>query len=71
MHDRILLSHDKRTMPGHFYRFLAQLPTGEHSPGVMLLSQELGFGRAIAAVLEIWELSTHDEWRDVITRLPL
>ena len=70
-HNRILLSHDMRTMPGHFYRFLAQLPHDHHCPGVMLLSQSLAIGQAIAAVLEIWDLSFHDEWRDVLTRLPL
>ncbi|HEX6121885.1 MAG TPA: DUF5615 family PIN-like protein [Ktedonobacterales bacterium] len=70
-HDRILLSHDKRTMPDHFYQFLAQLAPGEHSPGVLLLAQNLAIGKAIAAVVEIWELSTHQEWRDLLTRLPL
>lgn len=70
-HDRILLSHDKRTMPDHFYRFLALLAPGEHSPGVLLLTQNLAIGKSIAAVVEIWELSTHQEWRDLLTRLPL
>lgn len=70
-HNRILLSHDKRTMPDHFYRFLAQLSPGIHSSGVMLLPQELAIGRCIAAVLEIWRLSAHDEWRDLLIRLPL
>ncbi|GAC1447414.1 MAG: hypothetical protein PVSMB4_02790 [Ktedonobacterales bacterium] len=70
-HDRILLSHDKRTMPDHFYRFLAQLGSGEHSPGVLLVPQKLAIGDTIAAVAEVWELSAHGEWRDILTRLPL
>lgn len=70
-HDRILLSHDKRTMPTHFYAFLTQLAPHQHSPGVMLLPQELAISKAIGAVLEIWELSTHDEWRDLLIHLPL
>lgn len=70
-HDRILLSHDKRTMPDHFYQFLAQLPPGAYSPGVMLVAQDLAIGRAIDAILEVWRLSTHEEWRGILTRLPL
>lgn len=70
-HDRILLTHDVRTMPDHFYRHISQLPHDQHCPGVMLLPQRLGIGQAIMAVLEIWDLSIHDEWRDVLTRLPL
>lgn len=31
-HNRILLSHDMRTMPGHFYRFLAQTPARSPLP---------------------------------------
>ena len=69
--NRILLSHDRRTMPAHFYAFLAQLATGEHSPGVMLISQEIAIGEAIQAVLLIWKCSRHDEWPDMLVRLPL
>jgi hypothetical protein len=70
-HDRILLSHDKRTIPDHFYHFLAQLDDDGRSPGVMLLPQNLAIGPSIAAILEIWELSVHDEWANLLTRLPL
>lgn len=70
-HERILLSHDKRTMPDHFYHFLAQLGADEHSPGVLLLPQNLAIGPSITIILEIWELSVHDEWANLLTRLPL
>jgi hypothetical protein len=70
-HDRILLSHDQRTMPRHFFAFLAQLGSSERCPGVMLVPQDLGIGPAIEAVLEIWECSAHAEWRDLLVRLPL
>lgn len=70
-HDRILLSHDQRTMPDHFYRFLSQLAPDASSPGVMLVPQNLAIGRAIAAILEVWKLSAHVEWRGILTRLPL
>lgn len=70
-HDRILLSHDKRTMPDHFSRFLTQLDADKHCPGVMLLPQNLAIGPSIVAILEIWELSAHDEWANLLIRLPL
>lgn len=69
--NRNLLSHDKRTMPDHFYHFLDQLAPSAHCPGVMLLSQDLAIGRSIEAILEVWLLSAHEEWQDVLTRLPL
>src|SRR6185312_2800074 len=55
-HDRILLSHDKRTMPRHFAAFLAD---GHQSPGIMLVSRKVAIGQAIEALLLVWEASTH------------
>lgn len=68
---RILLSHDGRTMPGHFYDLLSQLAADERHPGVILVPQDTAVGTAIAWISEIWEASRHDEWRDMLTRLPL
>ncbi len=70
-HDLILLSHDQRTMPDHFYHFLSQLAADAQSPGVMLLPQELAIGPSINAIREVWLLSAHTEWRNLLTRLPL
>mgnify|MGYP001158010842 CR=1 FL=1 len=69
--DRILLSHDMQTMPDHFATYLMNVPAGEHSPGIILLPQNTSIGTAIRWLLEIWEASQHDEWRDLPTRLPL
>lgn len=66
--DRILISHDKRTLPGHLADFLVG---GHHSPGIMLLSPKLSIGQSIEALLLIWAASRHSEWSDRITRLPL
>jgi uncharacterized protein DUF5615 len=65
---RILVSHDYRTMPGHFADFLA---TGQHSPGVLLLHQTLPVAQAIEALLLVWEASSPEDWRDLLTYLPL
>ena len=69
--NRILLTHDINTMPGHFAHFLANLSENEHSPGVMLIAQELAIGVAIQALYEIWSCSLHHEWQDLFTYLPL
>ncbi len=66
--DRILVTHDKRTMPDHFAAFLAE---GNQSPGIMLMSRKVAIGQAIDALLLVWEASSHEEWRHLITRLPL
>ncbi len=67
-HDRILITHDKRTMPAHFYDFLFG---GHESPGIILVPQDLSLGRTIDDLLLIWEASTAEEYRNLITRLPL
>lgn len=69
--DRVLLTHDGRTMPSHFYDLLGQLPPGEHHPGVLLAPQETAIGVVINWIGEVWEASRHEEWRDAFTRLPL
>lgn len=69
--NRILLTHDINTMPDHFATFLACLPEGEQSPGVMLVAQELAIGITIQALYEVWSCSNHEEWRDLFTYLPL
>src|SRR5580658_8313813 len=46
---RILVSHDRKTMPGHFARFRETLS----SPGIILVSQELDIGAAIEDLLLI------------------
>ena len=47
---RILVSHDRKTMPAHFARFLEK----GSSPGVIIVSQELDIGAAIEDLLLIW-----------------
>ncbi len=65
---RILITHDKRTIPDHFAAFLAE---GNQSPGVMLISRKVSIGQAIEALLLVWEASSHEEWHNLLTRLPL
>ena len=65
--NRILISHDRGTMPTHFTRFTAT----QSSPGLILVSQEINIGPAIKDLLLIWAASTLAEWRDKIGFVPL
>src|ERR1035438_2302770 len=44
---RILISHDRKTMPAHFARFLDSRP----SPGLIIVPQDLDIGLAIEDLL--------------------
>jgi Domain of unknown function (DUF5615) len=68
--DLILLTHDVRTMPGHFADFLLHLSEGEYSSDVWYTPQTLSVGVAIQAILETWLCSGHDEYRNRQFRLP-
>lgn len=69
--DRILLTHDINTMPKHFAEFLSHLQGDQHSPGVVLVPQDLPVGGAIQVLYELWACSNHGEWRDLFTYVPL
>ena len=65
--NRILVSHDRGTMPTHFTRFTAT----QSSSGLILVSQEIDIGTAIEELHLIWAASTHQEWQDKIGYVPL
>ena len=65
--NRILMTHDVRTMPNHFAQFL----THRTSPGVLLVPTSMAIGAIIEELLLIWQLSEHGEWLNLIRRLPL
>lgn len=64
---RILVSHDRRTMPTHFANFVSS----QHSPDVVILAQKLSISHAIEELLLMWEASETEEWVDAIKWLPL
>jgi len=63
---RLLLSHDHRTMPGHFADFIALEP----SPGVIILPQRMPIRIAVEWIVTIWAASEAEEWRKQIMILP-
>ncbi len=64
---RILVSQDRRTMPGHFARFLL----GARSPGVILLREGTPIATAIEELALIWAASEAQEWLDRLVWIPL
>jgi len=64
---RVLVSHDRQTMPGHFRRFIKT----QASPGLVIVSQELDIGQAIEELLLVWAASEAEEWGNTVIFLPL
>src|ERR1019366_10186930 len=56
--NRILVTHDRQTMPHHFGEFLMRRGS---SPGVFLVSQYAPIGEVIEELLLIWAASDADE----------
>ena len=65
--ERILISHDRKTMPAHFARFL----DSRSSPGLIIVPQDLDIGLAIEDLLIVWAASNAEEWTDRLGFLPL
>jgi Domain of unknown function (DUF5615) len=63
----ILISHDRKTMPAHFARFL----DSQSSPGLIIVAQDLDIGLAIEDLLLVWAASDAEEWRDKVGFIPL
>lgn len=64
---RVLVSHDRRTLPSHFARFIDD----HQSPGVILIDQPLPIKEAIDELELIWEASQEEEWIDRLEFIPL
>lgn len=64
---RVLVSHDLRTMPGHFYRFLESW----ESPGVILIPQLMPIGQAVGELQIVWACQDAEEFQNRITYVPL
>lgn len=62
----VLVTHDRRTMPAHFERFIAENP----SPGVILVSRSLSIARAAEWLHLIWAASDEVELANSISFIP-
>ena len=64
---RILVSHDRRTMPLEFATFI----TSSQSSGVIIVSRKLSIEVIIEELLLICAASSAEEWVNRIAKLPL
>jgi hypothetical protein len=63
---RLLVSHDRRTMPHAFAEFVRT----NNSPGVLIVSQKTDLLSAIDALLLIWMVSEAEEWTNQMGAVP-
>jgi predicted nuclease of predicted toxin-antitoxin system len=64
---RVLVSHDRKTMPRHFAEFV-QTNT---NPGLFIISQKTDILAAVEDLLLIWHASDAEEWVNRICTIPL
>jgi hypothetical protein len=64
---RILITHDRRTMPVHFR---ARLESGETSAGILIVAQSASIASVVDAIVLIWAASEAAEWQNQIHHLP-
>ena len=64
---RLLLTHDRKTMPSHFAEFIAT----DTSAGVLVIPQKLPVARVVEDLVLIWAASEAEEWINRIHSLPL
>jgi hypothetical protein len=66
--ERILLTHDVRTMPRHAY---ARVSAGLRIAGVCIVPRSVPIGQAIEELLLIAQCGTREEWENQVRYLPL
>ncbi len=64
---RILVTHDRRTMPTEFAEFIV----GRQSSGVLIVSQKTALETIIEELILIWSVTTTEEWINRIAKIPL
>lgn len=70
--ERLLVTHDARTMPGHFGAFLEKAKRrGETCPGVLIVPQHQRVRSIVDELLFIWATTEARDWRGRIAFLPL
>ena len=65
---RILITHDRNTIPGFAYE---RVRARETMPGVFIVDDQLSLGRAIDELLILAECSKDEEWRDQVIYVPM
>src|SRR5687768_16013818 len=65
--NRILVTHDRRTMPLQFGEFV----TDHECPGLLLVSKRTGVREVIDDIVLIWSASEADEYLNRMTTIPI
>jgi predicted nuclease of predicted toxin-antitoxin system len=65
---RILLTHDRATMPDFAYERLSQ---GQQMSGLFVVNDRMPVRQAIDELLLLIGCSEQDEWKDIVLYLPL
>lgn len=64
---RILISHDRKTMPSEFAQFISD----RQSSGVIIVSRKVPIETIIEELILIWAVSNAEEWINRIAKIPL
>lgn len=64
---RVLVSHDRKTMPVHFARFLER----QNSPGLLIVSQKADMGVVIDDLILLWVATEAEDWINQVCPIPL
>ena len=64
---RILVTHDRRTMPTEFAEFIID----SQSSGVLIVSRKTALETVIEELILIWSVTTAEEWINRIAKVPL
>lgn len=64
---RLLVSHDKTTMPQHFAEFIAT----QSSPGLLIVPKALPMAEVIEDIILIWLAESPKDWINRIRYLPI
>jgi hypothetical protein len=64
---RLLVTHDRKTMPRQFAEFLAT----QSSAGVIIIPQKLPISQVVEELILIWAVTESEEWINRIFALPL
>jgi predicted nuclease of predicted toxin-antitoxin system len=68
VHNYILLTHDRATVPDYAYK---QVAAGQPMTGVFVVNDRLALRQAIDEILFLDECSEQDEWSKKVVYLPL
>ncbi|MBI3736565.1 DUF5615 family PIN-like protein [Candidatus Sumerlaeota bacterium] len=68
IHLRIVLTHDRATMPD---RAFARIMSGKKMPGLFVVNDRVAVGETIQELLLVENYANSEEWNNLVVYLPL